>query len=403
MTAKPLPEKCRSLLLRLGWRSPWFLPAAARVTIVESSDIETACVSLDGIVKVSPKFAAEISEAELTGVLAHELSHLMLYHHNRVGSREHDRWNRATDRAINETLRQGGISLPKWALYPPTGKESLSAEELYEIEKVEPSDGGGEDKPMAGGGCGVERPGCNLGEVEGEAGDPTTKKGGTRVSLGDDGKQHERQWRETAAQAKSLSRGTYAGSAFAKLLEPPKCRVRWDQILRRQFSAAVAKHGNDDQAWHRRGRRSPVDGPQVPGTIAYKATAAVVIDTSGSVSDEALNHAVANTIAIGKSLGVKVYLVTHDSEVQWRGWLHQMTPGKIAPALSGRGGTDCRGAYRAVGDVKARFDTMVHLTDGDIMSPDKPRNVGRVVIGLVGCKVRSMVPKYATAIDAEVL
>jgi predicted metal-dependent peptidase len=78
----------------------------------------------------NPAFVEKLSQAELEGVLAHEVMHLALAHHCRRGERDAQLWNQATDYAINPILINNGVTLPKDALIDPTFAD-LGAEEIY--------------------------------------------------------------------------------------------------------------------------------------------------------------------------------------------------------------------------------------------------------------------------------
>jgi predicted metal-dependent peptidase len=69
--------------------------------------------------------------SQLTGLIAHEVMHLALCHHTRQGKRDHDKWNRAADHAINHLLQGAGFDLPLNVLLEPrfTG---MSAEAIYD-------------------------------------------------------------------------------------------------------------------------------------------------------------------------------------------------------------------------------------------------------------------------------
>ena len=100
------------------------------------------------------EFVEEITSGnnteQLEGVITHEILHLALLHLIRVGERDKDGFNCATDLVINTLLRSNGFSLPKGALMPDydnkiacgNGKiikdiDKKTAEEVYdEIPKV---------------------------------------------------------------------------------------------------------------------------------------------------------------------------------------------------------------------------------------------------------------------------
>lgn len=401
-------QRCRRALMGLGWEHPFFALAAARVRLVVEAVLpdHTMSVDLSGTIRIDPTFVTPsgqggIPDEQIRGVLAHELCHLLLLHSARQQGREHRRWNCATDRAINITLRQAGVALPSWGLYPQPGDEALPAEQLY-LKEPTSQDGGqggqgggqgqgqgqGQGPPRVGGGCG-----------------PNPAPEGT-ASPAEAQSAAEREWQEIAATSRILDTsravGVGGGKLFSSLLDFPPPKIRWDQVLRGQLSRALAAHGYDDVTYQRRNRRTQLTGPIFPGGVTYRAKVAVVIDTSGSMSDEDLTRCVANTIAIGKAMRVRLYLVTHDDGVQWQGWVE---PGArhtdVAGKCRGRGGTTFGAAYEAVAQQGA-FDAMIHLTDGGVGHwPAKPPNARRLIVALFGWGAEGAIPAGTKVIKTE--
>ena len=90
-----------------------------------------------------PKTVEESPVDESAGIILHEVSHLLLKHHRRaetmLGKDASDcrfqRWNVATDYAINSMLREQGIKLWDGVLYPEQDGfvRGLSGEEYYRL------------------------------------------------------------------------------------------------------------------------------------------------------------------------------------------------------------------------------------------------------------------------------
>ncbi len=384
-------QTARRLAIALGWASPFFAIPAAKVRFFEDANgahTETACVYPDGRIYFNPTFCGELSTAELQFVIAHEIMHLLMRHAGRRGDRIPKLWNIAGDMAINEALRQArqkgqnvSYQAPAGALFPAPERAEWHAERIYDALLQDAQSGGGDGDagdgdPAPGQGCGVKPASGPGGEGDGEGGDSAKSSA-----------ELDREWTEVAAQAQAMGRsaGDGAGNVLANLCELPAARVRWGAILRRGMASALATHGRDAQTWTRRGRRSAAVGPQFPGWQANAARCAVIIDTSGSMSDEELAQCVAETLKIAQESGVAVYLVTHDHGVQWSGWLAaRCRPGAVTQAVKGRGGTCAREAYRIVAEASPRFDAVIHLTDGALAWPHWPANARHMVVALIG-------------------
>ena len=403
--AEALVKRCKAQAMSLGWKFPFFLPSIARIEFRAASHPPTACVDLKGRIRVNPNFAATLKDSELQFVIAHELMHLLMLHHDRRGHREPLRWNISTDLIINRTLKNvsdsagaGAFTMPKEGIIADENQAEMTAEQLYS-EIPEPpqwlKDLFSQGAVPVGQGCGPE-PGNDQGD-----GDTETEK------VTDD--QLRRQWRECAAQSQLAGRqaGTQEGNMLADLLDIPPPKVRWNEVLRGALYRAIAEAGRDDVAWTRRSCRSTTE-IILPGGITYRCKAAVVIDTSGSMSDEDLSRCVAETTAIVNNARVPVFLVAHDHAVQEACWVRpgakSMVHANIKKRMKGRGGTSFVEAYERVEKEPGKFNVLVHLTDGEIYDdwPNRPSSVRRLVVALVGSANKTDVPADARMIEVEI-
>jgi predicted metal-dependent peptidase len=395
--------RARKLLMALAWTQSALARPAASVTVHLAARIPTAAVDARGRIYLNADFCGKLPADELSFVLAHEILHVLFEHFGRQGSRENERWNRATDRAINHSLRLMGLKAPACALFPlPNMPENGSAEELYELEPEDAGGAGGDGEALPTAGCGVMGRGGEAGEEESDG------EGETDDEARAAGQQAAAVWRQIAIETVIAARqaGKNELGALITLLDIPAARVRWIDILRHAISNAVAGAGRDDVSWSRKSRRGAALGCVLPGGVTTRAAIAVVIDASGSVDDKALGHAVAETCAAVTASGRSAYLVVHDAAVQWQGWIQPGTsPARIAnDCLKGRGGTAFQPAYDAVAAVpRGKFGTLVHLTDGMPCDewPAKPANCRKVVVGLIGLHTSEHVPDYARTVMVE--
>jgi predicted metal-dependent peptidase len=455
-------ERCVRVARKMGWAHPFFLPLLSRSTVVADASVQTAAVTTRGKIMVCPAYIATLTDAEVAGVMAHELCHPALGHFGRAAGRPMDQWNIATDMAINAGLRAAGITLPQGALYPVAGLESASAEEIYatlakqaqeqkkqdeqkqkaqaQDEQDDASEGqdgddaeeGAEDDASEGQdgetgseegegseGQGSEQDGESDAEGEGTAsgsgagegsdgegseGRPAPGQGcGVIVDPEESADEDARNWRAAAYEAKELARaaGDKAYGALARIVEIPPARVTWEQVLRGATAQAAGSHGRDDVTFARRSRRSPVIGAQLPGWRAQKPRVGVLIDSSGSVDEAALTRAVEETSRISKATGAAVYLVVHSAHVQFAGWLgRNTTAAEVMSHVTDRGGTRFEPAYEAL-RAAGHLDTVVHLTDGipcDVW-PALPPSARRLVVALVGASSRNYLPAGARVVE----
>jgi len=102
--------------------------------IILDESVETMAV--DGVhLFVAPSFLPKITEAELRGILVHEILHCAFLHHVRRGERDPELWNEAADYVINPTVIESGFKLPAGALLEGRFK-GMGAEEVYSLLKA---------------------------------------------------------------------------------------------------------------------------------------------------------------------------------------------------------------------------------------------------------------------------
>jgi predicted metal-dependent peptidase len=425
------------------WQIDTLAPALGALTFYEAQWCRTACVDMRGRCYVNPDFFAKLPDAEARFVLLHECLHPMLRHQERRGDRDPELFNIATDLSINAVLAQlktprdpNYVQVPKSALLPakhlPEAPSFASAEEYYawimqhagaktavlEVKakaKLPGQDGedddseGGDGDVMVGAGCGVKedktKDGKGRGQgQDGEEGDSDGDgDGGAGGGKGDKPAPglSPTQWRligqivREEARRAGQSAGNVALGALAGILDIPPPRVRWGDLLRKAATTALAEAGRDDVSWSRRSRRSNATYT-IPGSVVTRAKIAVVIDASGSVSDDALARAVSETAAAVDATQVPAYLVIHDAAVHFAGWIRPGVSGRtVAGFVKGRGGTLFSPAYAAVAELRDKFGSLVHFTDGVPCEawPELPPNCKRGIAALVGYADKSHVPE----------
>lgn len=382
--AKPSPTLARWNTLRqnLCWRSSVLAPALAALEIIElpaTHPLPTAAIDARGRMFINAAWCGALADEHARFVILHECLHLMLRHHERVGGRDPVRWNIAADLVINDVIPGlGGLD----AMRPATGlfrdthapfiPPNLSVEEVYELLREHAQQGKGGPQATEG----VVGAGCGVGDVDGGTAPPDAGQGG--LSPGE--------WRNIAQAVANAAKqaGTEGGAALAPLLRIPPSRVPWQALLRELAATAISRAGRDVVTWAKRSRRSPRQ-VILPGTRTNDVRLAIIIDSSGSMSDDELAACVAETRAAVDAAGVRAYLVVHDHEVRTKVWI---APGSgvdtVSAAVIGRGGTRFGGAYEAVGEERTTFAAVVHFTDGYPGDewPTRPANCARAICAL---------------------
>ncbi|QSB13935.1 hypothetical protein JQS43_20675 [Natronosporangium hydrolyticum] len=354
---------------------PYLATALFALNPVASDRVPTMAVDRHWRCYVSPAFVAATPIEELAGVWVHEVSHLLRDHHGRgdryaathglTGRGERLRMNIAADFEINDDVYGDGLAQPSGAAHPamlqlPTGElmeEYLGqfrlgpySQGLAFLDCGSGADGADREWDLGPGGAdgltAQERDAVRFRVAEGIAGDPGNVPQG---------------WQRWAEQA----------------FHPPQ---PWRDLLAAAVrSAAVTAGVGQDYAFGRPARRSAaVPGAVLPALRRRTPQVAVVIDTSGSVSDAELGSALLEVAAIGRAVGGRRRQVSVLSCDAAAGTVHPLCRAEGIPLVGG-GGTDLREGFATVLAARPRADVVVVLTDGQTPWPDQQPPCATVV------------------------
>lgn len=339
----------------------------------------------------SPAFVGELTELELIGVLAHEISHCTYKHHVRRGGRDPKLWNIAADYAINRDLIAAGFTLPKGALLD-SRYDGLGAEEIYsalERQQGQQSQGGKSQQSQGQGGQAQQSPQGQ--PSQGQPGQPSpapqsggqsqpgpAQGGGDPASVPDYGRcgavldaapdhapaeraQAEADWdvkvRQALAVAKAAGELPGGLKRLADALAKP--RVDWRDELRRFIEQSVVR----DYSWQRPNRRHLGAGYVLPGLVSDSlAHLVVIVDTSGSIDRKALSQFRAEIdSALQEGAADRLTVVYADTGVH--GTAEFARGDVLEMDATGKGGTDFRAAFQWVQDNAPDATAIVYFTD----------------------------------------
>jgi predicted metal-dependent peptidase len=120
----------RALLLKY----PFIGSLLMRMNLIPVRDMRVRTACTDGeSVYFDIDFLSRLSTEEQIFVLGHELYHGVLLHLTRLQSRDPELFNIATDKEVNNLLKQDGLTPPCHLLFPEGAECGKSAEEIYEI------------------------------------------------------------------------------------------------------------------------------------------------------------------------------------------------------------------------------------------------------------------------------
>jgi len=375
---------------------------------------------------VDPKEFEDTPLRELVAKFEHELGHLTRNHSARfkripLGPNgeepNHVRWNIAGDCEINDNVALCR-ELPDWVCYPRKFRmpDHLLVEEYWKLLPESPKGGEGPgdgppgDGPPGGNGPpgkyakGGKGPDCGSGS-DGkprpwDLGPSTKKDPGLKPGEDDiitrgvakDIQEHAKRqghvpssWEEWAAQE----------------LEPPS--IPWTQVFAQYLRSAVQMTvGAHDYTFRKRNRRQDSYGDIImPATYRPQLEVAVVLDSSGSMSEDDLALACAEVSGMLRALHASVTVVCCDTQV---GAMQRISRAQEIQ-IDRRGGTDMTVGLAAAMKATPRPHVVVCLTDGYTGWPDR-RLHAPLIIGIVGDMENvveySPLPEWAQAVEISV-
>lgn len=297
-------------------------------------------------------------------VLRHELEHLLRDHSGRCGGRNPRGWNYTADAEINDDLSE----MPSDCIYPssfkPPQPDGKTAEYYYERMEEEA------DKNGFCEGSGV------TGHVESwEEGAPNDAAPGVSDAC------EAKIMRDAIANDVRDAHAKDPGSVPAGILVWAEARavgglpkMSW----KRYVSAKLRRitRGREDWSYARRSRRQDRrDKIILPGTVKYTPNLSVVLDTSGSMQNQA--NWVAGILQDLSKMQTHVTLIDCDAAVHATRALH--TWRDILKSRGG-GGTDMREGIDYATRVGA--DMIIVLSDGYTPWPEPwPHNCVALICG----------------------
>lgn len=319
---------------------PFYASLVLRMKISPDDSIETACT--DGTqIWYSPAFFDELTTAEVAAVLAHEVMHIAHLHHTRMKNREHKRWNRACDYAINPILVKSGLQLPEGCLLDDA-YAGMSAEQIYPLLEDEPPD---------------QSSACGMGEV-------IPPPAGTDVPA------MESQARRNVAQAATDARlkrnlPEHLERLVDEILSP---KIDWRTLL----IAYLTELTRDDYSWKQPSKRYLCRGLYMP-TLESRTIGAIIllVDTSASIDEAMINQFAAEVQEIATMCVIPLQVIYVDSVVHNVQDIDPDDPIQLHP--EGGGGTDFRPGFVYIDEQDLHPQLVIYLTDGECHSfPEEP-------------------------------
>ena len=342
--------------LRAAELQPFLAVAMYALTPIADDSQPTFSVDERWRLYINPTKLKNWTILEVAGVLLHEVSHVIRDHASRArsigvsGELSRQVWNIAADAEINDDLLAAGIVLPEGHVTPRSlGLPAHKAAEFY--YRLMPQ---APEQPPGEFNCGS---GCHgLSSTDGLV--PDLQLGLSEVEALLLRRRVAEEVMKTASQQPGLVGGGWARWAEATL----RPQIDWRKVLVAKIkSSTAAVAGAVDYSYSRPPRRR-VSRVVLPSLRQPLPRIAVIVDTSGSVTDENLSAAWSEVHGCLRALGIRRDLLTvyaADADV------HKLT-GSLSKhvTLTGGGGTDMAAAIEEVAATSPPANLTVVITDG---------------------------------------
>lgn len=362
---KSQADRITKARMRIILVAPFFGALLMRLQMVRDDSIPTFCTN-GTVIRYNEAFAAALSDADLRGVLVHEVAHCAQGHLWRRGARQPMRWNVACDYQINAMLEQyvvearvehsrrskAGSFVEPWTLPADALRDAnfngMASEEIYARLPEQPP--GGSSAP-------------SFGEFE----DPAKEEAGAEPAS-------EQEWQIAVAQAaiQAKMRGSLPAclERFVNQVLHPK--VPWREVLR-EFIRRLTR---DDYAWSRPNPRYVHTGLLLPALRSERmGRLKIAVDTSGSIGDIILAEFQAEVqAALDECSPEAIDVIYCDAAVQH---VEEFVPGdSVRLKAHGGGGTDFAPVFEHVEKDDEPPVALIYLTDGygscRCLEPDYP-------------------------------
>lgn len=366
-------SKARTMLIL---DHPFFGALSLRLKITRDEG-KTKDMATDGShLYFSEKYVDGLPDDELIGMLAHLVMHPAMQHHTRRGHRDHKKWNKACDLAINTPLIEAGFKLPLNVPVDPR-HSGQSAESIYHVlleeeeqeKKNDPNNQGNQPPPPGGGGAG--------GQGDGQP-DPNGTPGGGdapgSVLDAQDPVQDNAEWQMAVKQAAQAAKamGNLPAELQRLTQEANRPRFDWRSLLLR-FAQDQAK---SDYSWKAPNRRYIQQGlylPQIDDT--QMGDMLIAIDSSGSISDEIMRKFLGVIEGVADQVKPRnIKVVICDAKVHKVHTFERDEPIE-GVELMGGGGTNFCPVFDLIDEDDDKPACVMYLTDGYGRFPEEPCEV----------------------------
>lgn len=339
--------------------NPFFAYLALQVEFEQDEGIETA--SIDGIVfRYNPTWLQTYDYRWCAGLIAHGMAHILLLHPLRAEGKNVERWNQASDYAVNSILKKAGILLVN-ELYEPT-YDGLDTEQIYDLLKPEEEQDENEDNADGNGNDVASfadfADGSEFSSSDGSDVCKVVLPDTTSTPQAEIESIVTQKIMDAATQSEMCGEGLSDAvkEALNELKEPKK---DWREILHK-FTAELARNDYDwqrpDESYMQRDLYIPGLHNEEIGGIVF------AIDTSGSVDRDLLKEFLSELKEAVSQMTEEVTVIHCDTEVRKVEQVQTEEVDKIEP--EGRGRTRFVPVFNHIEENDLNPKALIYFTDG---------------------------------------
>lgn len=332
----------------------------------------------------NPDFIDKLSLEQTQFVLAREALHCALSHFARRQHRIKARWDVACEYSINPVLVKDGLTPPP-ATIVIAAYEGMTAEEIYPFIEDDDSEDQNAENSQSGQDSNPDNSGSQQGNEQRKGGQGNTpqhddpQSGGESKAEQQETLEGERgsaqpqpqsaseldalstQWQQRmAGAALQAQQAGKLGGALARLVgELLQPKLPWRMLLAR-YMTQIAR---DDYSYSRPSRR---EGEMImPSLRSSQANIMVVLDTSGSVTNEELHEFLSEINSLKAQLRASITLHACDTALSRAGpwYFEAWEEFKLPQEFQGGGGTDFRPIFDWIKLHGNAPDMLLYFTD----------------------------------------
>lgn len=297
-----------------------------------------------------------LTDSELRSGIVHEVLHCMLEHFVRKQNREHQKWNRACDYAINQIIKRENIgTIRKSWLFDPKYNE-MTAEEIYKLldDDEQNGDGQGQGDSMDHH-FGGTPPGDEDGDDRGTAGSLFEHASEADIQ------ENFEDFKQTVINASQAAKVPAGLQRFFDNMAAPK--IDWRTKVRRTLQSWMKR----DMSYVRPNRKSWSCGFVIPGFLPQEdIDICIALDMSGSISEAMARDMISEVYGMMNQFPTfKIRLLCFDTRVyNPEDFDEQNVDALFQYQIKGGGGTDFDAVWEYMKAEDYKPKQLIMFTDG---------------------------------------